>query len=131
MSINYAYNNTFSPDATERPVIEENIREEPEILSKYTRCQFGTKNNLEGHIPETDVIILAKKRGPQKSFRYLVKPSSGENVLGIAHVPSKELRKITKTTAQLYSARYYKFTNDPKAPKHHPREEDIKKLLGF
>ena len=68
MSINYAYNNTFSPDATERPVIEENIREEPEILSKYTRCQFGTKNNLEGHIPETDVIILAKKRGPQKSF---------------------------------------------------------------
>lgn len=131
MSINYAYNNTFSPESPERPVIEETVREESEILSKYTRCQFGTKNNLAGHIPETDVTILAKKRGHQKSFRYLVKPSSGENVLGVAHVPSKELRKLTKTSAQLYSARYYKFTNDPKAPKHLPREEDVRKLLGF
>lgn len=131
MSINYAYNNTFIPERTERSVIEENNREEIEILSRYTRCQFGTKNNLAGYIPETDVVILAKKRGLQKSFQYLVRPSSGENVLGVAHVPSKELRKLTKTSAQLYSARYYKFTNDPKAPKHHLREEDVKKLLGF
>lgn len=131
MSINYAYNNTFSPNLPERPVIEETVREESEILSKYTRCQFGIKNNLAGHIPETEVVILAKKCGPQKSFLYLVKPSSGENILGVAHVPSKELRKVTKTSAQLYSARYYKFTNDPKAPKHHHREEDIRRMLGF
>lgn len=107
------------------------VKEEPLAVRKTT-CQFGTPNDFKGYHPSVEVEILAMRRDAHKKVVYLVRPTNGLKLLGAAHIPSRALgRVITLEHAQLYAANYYPFTDDPAAPSHLKREEDVRRQLRF